>query len=214
MDKNWKDDLAKFKIPQARLLYMIFYLFKANELNYQQKYRLKQLVMLDDQKLTQVYNNFERTKNLNKLLIDFRKIYNEDESKNQNLNTDSNDRPEKKNNNEIDIKELKIQTGKDVIKKKQLRPDEIYEVSLFKKNIFNKMTSPKDQELMDKKRHKTNKDKDKGSTQIDIQKDQEMVGNGFQLEECDVGVSPTIKPFNKNDTDIKTFLQYAVNNIK
>lgn len=68
------------------------------------------------------------------------------------------------------------------------------------------MTSPKDQELMDKKRHKTNK----GSNQIDIQKDQEMVGNGFQLEECDVGVSPTIKPFNKD----KTFLQYAVNNIK
>ncbi len=130
MDKNWKDDLAKFKIPQARLLYMIFYLFKANELNYQQKYRLKQLVMLSDQKLTQVYNNFEKTKNLNKLLIDFRKIYNEDESKNQNLNTESNDKPEKRNNNEIDIKELKIQTGKDVIKKKQLRPDEIYEVSI------------------------------------------------------------------------------------
>ncbi len=75
------------------------------------------------------------------------------------------------------------------------------------------MTSPKDQELMDKKRSKTNKDK-AGNSQVEIQKDQAVVGGGFQIEECDIGNSPTIKGFNKNDTDIKTFLQYAVNNIK
>lgn len=112
MDKNWKEELAKFKIPQARLLYMIFYLFKANEINYQQKYKLKELVMLEDNGLNNCYNNFEKDKNLNKLIIDLKTIYDE-------------------NKTEVIGDHLKIKTGKDVIKKARANQVVIEEVSNF-----------------------------------------------------------------------------------
>jgi hypothetical protein len=38
---NWKEDILKFNLPHAKILYMIYYFFKSGELSYQQKFKLK-----------------------------------------------------------------------------------------------------------------------------------------------------------------------------
>lgn len=78
-DNNWKSTLSLLKLPQARILYLIYYLFGAGELDYLQKYRLKQLVVLEEKIIYEAYNTYERTKSINKLLIDFRKILSDKE---------------------------------------------------------------------------------------------------------------------------------------
>ena len=45
---NYKEDLKKFKIPQARMLYIVYFLSKINEINFPQKLKLKELIIQED----------------------------------------------------------------------------------------------------------------------------------------------------------------------
>lgn len=38
---NWREDLKKFNLPHAKILYMIYYFFKNGKLDFEQKFKLK-----------------------------------------------------------------------------------------------------------------------------------------------------------------------------
>ena len=38
---NWKEEIPKFNLPYARMLFMIYYFFKIGSLTQQQKQKLK-----------------------------------------------------------------------------------------------------------------------------------------------------------------------------
>ena len=198
-DKFWKEDLSKFKIPQARLLYMIFFLFKANEINYQQKIWLKQRVMLEDEKINSVYLNFERTMDIDKLLSDFNALYDSEKKLNEDSTQEMEIPKTNVNKNGIDIKGLKIQTGKDVIKSKAKQNTVIIE----------ELSSPYGNDLLEAKRRRENK---KGG------KKEEETNAAFDVVVCDEGLqSPNIIPNNykkkKDEKEIKSFLGHAVSKI-
>jgi hypothetical protein len=71
-------DLQKFKVPHAKLLYMIFYFFKQGDLDYEQKLKLKEYVILDNQRIFIVLDEFERDQNINKMLEQLQKIYDDE----------------------------------------------------------------------------------------------------------------------------------------
>lgn len=75
---NWQDDIVKFNLPHAKILYMIYFFFRNGQLNFQQKHKLKEYVILENQKIFEKFGEFERSKNENKLLNDIKDIYNEE----------------------------------------------------------------------------------------------------------------------------------------
>jgi hypothetical protein len=84
---NWKEDIMKFNLPHAKILYMIYYFFKSGELSYQQKFKLKgiiilynilEYVILENERIFEILGEFEDSRDEFKLLEDLRKIYNEE----------------------------------------------------------------------------------------------------------------------------------------
>lgn len=75
---NWKDDLPKFNLSFAKMLYMIYYLFDSKQLDPEQKKKLKEFVILENPKMFQAYEVFEKNNSLNDLLANFKKIFNEE----------------------------------------------------------------------------------------------------------------------------------------
>jgi uncharacterized pyridoxamine 5'-phosphate oxidase family protein len=118
---DFKEDLAKLKILHARMLYMIYYLSKTNDINYSQKNKLKQLVIQENPILIKIYNNFERSFNLQKLVSEWTKAFFEEVQ--TNISTNS---PEKQT---IDVKSLSIRTDKQSLKKPQ--KDENNEIKII-----------------------------------------------------------------------------------
>lgn len=99
-EMDWKSDLAKFKIFPAKVLYMIYYLFKSNKINYTQKINLKQVMMQEDleskeSKFKQIFIEFEKKMDLHFLIKKFLELIDENKPK-----------------NEINIKELRINIDK------------------------------------------------------------------------------------------------------
>lgn len=92
---DWKSDLAKFKIFHAKVLYMIYYLFKANKINYTQKINLKQIMMQEDSKFKPIFIEFEKKMDLHFLIKKLLELNDENKPK-----------------NEINIKELRINIDK------------------------------------------------------------------------------------------------------
>ena len=200
--KDWKIELAKFKIPQARLLYIIFYLYKTNEINFVQKYRLKELIVLEDEILSKSFQNFEKLLNITKFTNELKIIYekNKGEAPPEELKP-SNDLELKPKKSIIDIKGLFIN-----IKKKEMKPNlnivqpviEVEEV-LFcfnKLNKIKKLGSPVSTEMLNtkKKRQQLEKiNREKKENEEKIKKGQEE-NDDIGIKECDIGNSPTIIP--------------------
>lgn len=80
MDKklNWKEDIPKFNLPFAKILYMIYYFFNTKQLDNDQKKKLKEYVILDNSKIFDAFQGFEKSNSINDLLTDFKKIYKEE----------------------------------------------------------------------------------------------------------------------------------------
>ena len=72
---NWKKDLDKFNLLNAKILYMINYFFNINHFDNEQKKKLKELVILENSDIINSFKKFEKNSNLNVLEKDFQKIY-------------------------------------------------------------------------------------------------------------------------------------------
>jgi hypothetical protein len=75
---NWEEHISKFNLPHAKLLYLIYYLSKTNALDKQQKIKLKEYVVLENEKIFQTLEDFENHHNIENLLEDFKNIYEEE----------------------------------------------------------------------------------------------------------------------------------------
>ena len=73
---NWKKDLDKFNLLNAKILYMINYFFNINHFDNEQKKKLKELVILKNSDIINSFKKFEKNSNLNDLEEDFQNIYN------------------------------------------------------------------------------------------------------------------------------------------
>ena len=73
---NWKKDLDKFNLLNAKILYMIYYFFNINHFDNEQKKKLKELVILENSDIINSFKKFEKNSNLNDLEEDFQNIYN------------------------------------------------------------------------------------------------------------------------------------------
>ena len=72
---NWKKDLDKFNLLNAKILYMIYYFFNINHFDNEQKKKLKELVILENSDIINSFKKFEKNSNLNDLEKDFQNIY-------------------------------------------------------------------------------------------------------------------------------------------
>ena len=79
---NWKKDLDKFNLLNAKILYMINYFFNINHFDNEQKKKLKELVILENSDIINSFKKFEKNSNLNVLEKDFQKIYDNEISDN------------------------------------------------------------------------------------------------------------------------------------
>ena len=79
---NWKKDLDKFNLLNAKILYMIYYFFNINHFDNEQKKKLKELVILENSDIINSFKKFEKNSNLNDLEKDFKDIYNNEISVN------------------------------------------------------------------------------------------------------------------------------------
>ena len=134
---HYKEDLFKFKIPQAKMLYMIYYLSKTNDINFSQKSKLKELVIKDDKHLIKIFNTFEKSLDIHKFISEIMTAFFEDKQ------------AESKT---IDVKSLQIITNKEQIKKQQERLKEAQQ-----QNAVAELTSPTGNDLLDKKKKRMKK---------------------------------------------------------
>lgn len=113
---DWKDDLKKFNTPHAKLLYMIYYFYKHNELSIEQKAKLKEYVILEEDNIFSILNEFESNLDAGRLLEQLCKIYSEEIKFSNNeislFGNNSNKDSEKKNDNKHMPKGLSINTNK------------------------------------------------------------------------------------------------------
>ena len=72
---NWKKDLDKFNLLNAKILYMINYFFNINHFDNEQKKKLKELVILENSDIINSFKKFEKNSNLNDLEKNFQNIY-------------------------------------------------------------------------------------------------------------------------------------------
>lgn len=75
---NWREDLKKFHQRHAKILYMIYHLYTIGHLNLEEKKKLKEYVILENQKIFDVFSTFEESLDLDNLLEDVKEIYMEE----------------------------------------------------------------------------------------------------------------------------------------
>jgi len=109
---NWKKDLDKFNLLNAKILYMIYYFFNINHFNNEQKKKLKELVILENSDIINSFKKFEKNSNLNDLEKDLQNIYEKNVLKSiihiafeSTLNVEKND---KENEEEADANEIEL----------------------------------------------------------------------------------------------------------
>ena len=76
-EENEWIDKCKLKNDFSQILYLIYYLYKLNLINKEQKLLLKQLVLLNKNEIFEIMNNLKKTKNMDKFLIDIKKLITE-----------------------------------------------------------------------------------------------------------------------------------------
>ena len=57
---NWKKDLDKFNLLNAKILYMIYYFFNINHFDNEQKKKLKELVILENSDIINTLKNLKK----------------------------------------------------------------------------------------------------------------------------------------------------------
>ena len=80
MDKslNWREDLPKFNLLFAKMLYMIYFLFENKQIDPEMKKKLKEFVIQENPKMFEAFELFEKNESLTDLLSSLKKIYSED----------------------------------------------------------------------------------------------------------------------------------------
>ena len=74
--EKWMDYIQKFNLPNAKILYLIYYLFGLKQIDSEQKKKLKEFVILENPSIFNAYKKFEKNPNLSELGNEFKKIYN------------------------------------------------------------------------------------------------------------------------------------------
>ena len=75
---SWKEDIVKLNSPHSKLLYMIYYFSKLDSLSPEQKTKLKEHVVLEDEKIFDILNEFESSTDELRLLDDMKQLYEEE----------------------------------------------------------------------------------------------------------------------------------------
>jgi hypothetical protein len=75
---SWKEDIAKFISPHSKILYMIYHFTKSEELTEDQITKLKEYVILEDEKIFDILSEFEQTFDEAQLLEEMKKLYDEE----------------------------------------------------------------------------------------------------------------------------------------
>ena len=79
---NWKEDIKKFNLPHAKIMYMIYYFHKKNDLTDSERLKLKEYVILESNIIFTLFEDFESLENDDDkedfLISEFKAIYNEE----------------------------------------------------------------------------------------------------------------------------------------
>ena len=104
---NWKKDLNKFNLLNAKILYLIYYFFNNNHFNNEQKKKLKELVLLKNSDIINSFKKFEKNSNLNDLENDLKIIYEKNISKSIIQKAfESSIKNDNENEEEVDVNEI------------------------------------------------------------------------------------------------------------
>ena len=76
-ENEWINNMSKLKNDFSQILYLIYYLYKLNLINKEQKLLLKQFVLLNKNEIFEIMNNLKKTKNMDEFLIDIKKLITE-----------------------------------------------------------------------------------------------------------------------------------------
>ena len=106
---NWKKDLNKFNLLNAKILYLIYYFFNNNHFNNEQKKKLKELVLLKNSDIINSFKKFEKNSNLNDLENDLKIIYEKNISKSIIQKAfESSIKNDNENEEEVDVNEIEL----------------------------------------------------------------------------------------------------------
>jgi hypothetical protein len=75
---SWKLDINKFQSPHSKILYMIYHFSKTEELSDEQRTKLKEYVILEDEKIFDILYDFEQNLDEEQLLEEMKKLYHEE----------------------------------------------------------------------------------------------------------------------------------------
>lgn len=75
---SWKEDFEKFQSPHSKLLYMIHYFTKEDELTEDQRIKLKEYIILEDEKIFEILNEFENNFDEQNFLSELKRLYDEE----------------------------------------------------------------------------------------------------------------------------------------
>ena len=76
-ENDWINNMSKLRNDYSQILYLIYYLYENNLINKEQKLLLKKQVLLNNNTIFEILNNFKKTKNMNEFLIDIKKLITE-----------------------------------------------------------------------------------------------------------------------------------------
>lgn len=80
---NWQDDIRKFNLPHAKIMYMIYYFNKKGYLTDKEKLKLKEYVILESDVLFNMIDDFDNIQDEKMkeefLLSEFKSIYKEEQ---------------------------------------------------------------------------------------------------------------------------------------
>ncbi len=72
---SWKEDIVKLNSPHSKLLYMIYYFSQLDSLSSEQATKLKEYVVLEDEKIFNILNEFDASADDLRLLEDMKQLY-------------------------------------------------------------------------------------------------------------------------------------------
>jgi hypothetical protein len=75
---NWEEQIAKFNLPHAKLLYLIYHFSKNNLIDKQQTIKLKEYVILESEVVFRLLMEFQRSKDIDYLLAQFKELLEEE----------------------------------------------------------------------------------------------------------------------------------------
>jgi hypothetical protein len=109
---KWQDDIVKLNSPHSKLLYMIYYFSKSDELSQSQVTKLKEYVVLEDEKIFEILQEFENSSDELKFLNNLKQIYTEEAKFNQSEERSSKLKPESNAVNKSYKNQLSVNTDR------------------------------------------------------------------------------------------------------